>query len=270
MPLHAVTFADLIRSFASPKAPLIFDVRREKPFGESARVIAGARWRSHLDVETWGRLLPKDRAVVVYCVHGHQVSQTACAVLRRLGIDAHFLEGGFEDFVAAGGPTLLKAALPKPWPAAPTRWVTRERPKIDRIACPWLIRRFIDPDAHIYYVAADQVVPVAKELDAIPYDVKDVEFTHRGELCSFDTFLDIFGIDDPPLRHVARIVRGADTARLDLEPECAGLAAFSFGLSAAHEDDHKALEIGSTMYDALYVWARDARSETHNWPAKAA
>jgi rhodanese-related sulfurtransferase len=270
MPLHAMTPADLIRRIGSPRAPLIFDVRREKPFGESDRVIAGARWRNHLDSEDWGRALPKDRSIVVYCVHGHQVSQAACTVLRRLGLDAHFLEGGFEDFKAAGGPTLLKAALPKPWPAAPTRWVTRERPKVDRIACPWLIRRFIDPEAHIYYVASDQVVPVAKELDATPYDVKDAEFGHHGELCSFDAFLDIFGVEDPALRHVARIVRGADTARPDLEPECAGLVALSFGLSAAYDDDHKQLEAGSALYDALYVWARDVRSATHNRPAKAA
>ncbi|MEC9367904.1 MAG: chromate resistance protein ChrB domain-containing protein, partial [Pseudomonadota bacterium] len=148
-----------------------------------------------------------------------------------------------------------------------SQWVTRERPKIDRLACPWLIRRFLDPDAVIHYVAPDLVKEVARETGGIPFDVDGVEYGHEGEFCSFDTLISKFGIDDPNLLHLARIVRGADTARLDMEPQCAGLLAIALGISAGHSNDHEALGVGMAVYDALYAWTRFARSETHNWPS---
>jgi hypothetical protein len=148
------------------------------------------------------------------------------------------------------------------------KWVTRERPKIDRIACPWLVARFIDDEADFLYVPADRVLEVAAETGAIPYDVPGVELSHVGELCSFDAFLTKYGLDgDPALRELAVIVRGADTARLDLAPQAAGLLALSLGLSALfRDDDHEALRHGMVMYDALYAWLREARGETHGWP----
>ena len=146
------------------------------------------------------------------------------------------------------------------------KWVTRERPKIDRIACPWLIARFIDEQPEFLYVPRDRVRAVAEETDAIPYDVPDVELGHVGDLCSFDAFLSNYGLDDPALHQLATIVRGADTSRLDLAPQSAGLFAISLGLSANFADDHEMLGHGMVLYDALYAWCRDRQDETHNWP----
>lgn len=147
------------------------------------------------------------------------------------------------------------------------RWVTRERPKIDRIACPWLIARFIDEEPEFLYVPNDQVLAVAEGQGAIPYDIPNVELSHVGEKCSFDAFLDKYGLgEDPALRQLAAIVRGADTSRLDLTPQSAGLFAISLGLSAVFADDHEMLGHGMTMYDALYAWCCSGQGETHNWP----
>jgi len=146
------------------------------------------------------------------------------------------------------------------------KWVTRERPKIDRIACPWLIKRFIDQDPEFLYVPPDQVLEVARSTGAIPYDIPDVELSHVGELCSFDAFLNKNGLNDPALQHLARIVRGADTSRHDLTAQSGGLFAISLGLSANFPDDHEMLDHGMVIYDALFRWCRDLQSETHNWP----
>ena len=146
------------------------------------------------------------------------------------------------------------------------KWVTRERPKIDRIACPWLIARFIDEQPEFLYVPSDRVQAVTEETDAIPYDVPGVELSHVGDLCSFDAFLSKYHLDDSALHQLATIVRGADTSRLDLTPQSAGLFAISLGLSANFADDHEMLGHGMVMYDALYAWCRDRQGETHNWP----
>jgi hypothetical protein len=150
--------------------------------------------------------------------------------------------------------------------------VTRRRPKIDRVACPWLIRRFLDPQARILYVDPDQVVDVARETGAIPFDIEGVEISHEGARCSFDTMLKLFGLEDEPtLNRLALIVRGADTARPDLAPEAAGLHAVSLGLSAlAGDDDHGLLQQGFMVYDGLFAYLRFAAQERHNWPAKVA
>jgi hypothetical protein len=145
-------------------------------------------------------------------------------------------------------------------------WVTRERPKIDRIACPWLILRFIDAQAQFHYVPADQVIAIAKQTGAIPYDVPGAELTHVGELCSFDAFLKRYQLDDPALSQLAVIVRGADTSRLDLAPQSAGLYAISLGLSATLTNDHEMLRHGLVMYDALYAWCAKLQNETDAWP----
>jgi len=148
------------------------------------------------------------------------------------------------------------------------KWVTRERPKIDRIACPWLITRFIDPEPEFLYVPADRVLAVAEEQDAVPYDIPGVEFSHVGELCSFDAFLSKYELKEPALEQLAKIVRGADTSRLDLTPQSAGLFAISLGLSASFSDDHEMLAHGMVMYDALYAWCRSCQDEQHSWPPK--
>ena len=146
------------------------------------------------------------------------------------------------------------------------KWVTRERPKIDRIACPWLIARFIDRAPEFLFVPPAEVLAVAARDDAIPYDVPDVELSHVGEKCSFDAFLARYRLDDPALAQLALIVRGADTGRPELTPQSAGLLAVSLGLSHCFADDHEMLRHGMVLYDALYAWARHRRSETHGWP----
>jgi hypothetical protein len=148
------------------------------------------------------------------------------------------------------------------------KWVTRERPKIDRIACPWLIAKFIDNEAEFLYVPSGDVLRVANETGAIPYDIPGVEFSHVGELCSFDAFLKKYHLTDPALQQIAQIVRGADTSRLDLTLQSEGLYAISLGLSRIFPNDHEMLKHGMVMYEALYAWCQDCQKESHNWPPK--
>jgi len=149
------------------------------------------------------------------------------------------------------------------------KWITRERPKIDRIACPWLIARFIDKEPEFLYVPASRVLEMAEKAGAVPYDIPGVEMTHVADLCSFDAFLAKYKLNDPALQQLALIVRGADTSRLGLTPQSAGLYAISLGLSAQFSDDHEMLRHGMVMYDALYAWCQSCQAETHNWPPKS-
>jgi rhodanese-related sulfurtransferase len=267
---NRISSQELNRLIGTADCPIIVDVRREPVFRAAPTRIAGAVWRDHLKAAEWGRELPAGRPVVVCCVHGHNVSALAASLLAALGVDLSVLDGGIEAFAQAGG-----ALVAREGPGVdvtntkPSVWVTRERPKIDRIACPWLIRRFIDPFAVFHFVPAEWVNDVAKELGAIPYDIEGVHYSHRGDTCTFDTLVSEFAISDPAMLHLARIVRGADTARLDLEPQAAGLLAISLGLSAIESDDLRQLEKGMPIYDALYGWCRHATAERHNWPAKA-
>lgn len=261
----AISAGELAWQVGTAAAPLVIDVRRRPVFEADGQRIAGAIWRDHRAAASWGAALPTGRPVVVYCIHGHNVSQGAVAALRALGLEARHLEGGIEAFRAAGGALVAKGGALPPAEDRPTRWVTRERPKIDRIACPWFVRRFVDPRAEVLYVVAEWVKETAAEFDAIPFDIPDVDYSHDGERCSFDAFLSRFGVTDPALQQVARVVRGADTAHPELAPEAAGLAALSLGLARAIDDDQALLAAGMTLYDALYAWARGARDETHDW-----
>jgi rhodanese-related sulfurtransferase len=260
----SISFQDLYARLGTAAAPVLIDVRRAAAFAQAQTLIASAIARPPEEVERWRRELPRDRTVVVYCVHGHEVSQNTAAALRAADLDARYLEGGIEAWEHAQLPTRRKIG------ATPGKWVTRERPKIDRIACPWLIKRFIDPDAEFIYVPAHEVLVVANATGATPYDVDGVAFTHEGERCSFDTIIRVYDIHDPTLDRLATIVRGADTSRHDLAPQCAGLFAISLGLSANFPDDHAMLAHGITIYDALYTWCRSLQSEARNWPAKTA
>jgi len=237
----SITAAELKQSLRTSTPPLVIDVRRNARFLESPYFIKGALRRDPERLEEWQRALP-NADIVVYCVHGHEVSQNAAKAL-----GARYLEGGIEHWREEGGETIAKPV------GAPTRWVTRERPKIDRIACPWLIRRFIDADAKFLYVPAAQV---KETVQAIPFDVPGAEFGHHGERCSFDAFIEQFNLRDPALDRLARIVRAADTHRLDLAPEAAGLLAISTGLGKTIADDHALLEQGMAVYDALYAACR--------------
>jgi rhodanese-related sulfurtransferase len=262
MDAPAISAASLRQSLASGQPPLVIDVRKGPTFLGAPDLIRGALRRDPLRVADWSRTLPSGADVVVYCVHGHEVSQGAAKALCAAFPDtlgARYLEGGIEAWRAAGGELFGKPE------GASSRWVTRERPKIDRIACPWLVKRFVDPDAEFLYVPAPDVKKVAGERKAVPYDVPEVEFSHDGDLCSFDAFIKHFRLHDPALDELALIVRGADTNRLEFAPQSAGLAAFSLGLSINFQDDHAMLERGMIMYDALYAWCRKGKNETHTW-----
>ncbi|NQW12320.1 MAG: chromate resistance protein [Alphaproteobacteria bacterium] len=265
-----ISCEQLIKRVGSADYLVVVDVRRRAAFEADDVTLPAALWRDHTRVENWLADMPMDRPVVVYCVHGHQVSRSAVSALRLHGVDASILDGGIDAYRAAGGPVVRQSPVAPADAAVSSRWVTRERPKIDRVACPWFIRRFVDARAEIHYVHADWVIGVAEELGGVPFDVPDVDFTHDGDRCSFDAFLDHFGVDDPSLRQLAEIVRGADTARLDLAPQAAGLLAMALGMSAANADDHATMEKGFVLYDALYAWLRFASDETHNWPVVAA
>ncbi len=262
--ISAMTVSELAKLAGTAKAPLLIDVRREPAFQSNGSLIAGAIRRAPEGVEQWRVGLPTGRPVVVYCAHGQEVSQSVASALCSAGTDASYLAGGLAAWTERNLPLRRKRGTEG---QSPSQWVTRERPKIDRIACPWLIRRFIDPEAAFIYVPADRVRAIAEETGATPYDVAGVEFSHEGERCSFDTFLRIFGIADPALDYLAVIVRGADTSCHDLSPQCGGLFAISLGLSANFSDDHEMLEHGMVIYDALYTWCRSLQAETHNWPS---
>jgi rhodanese-related sulfurtransferase len=254
----SISAADLRQSLRSSEPPLVIDVRKQDRFLESPYLLRGALRRDPAQVVSWKNTLPKAASIVVYCMHGHEVSQSVAAAL-----NARYLEGGFEAWREADGELATKPR------GASGRWVTRERPKIDRIACPWLIRRFIDPGAEFLYVPTPDVKRIAQERDAMPYDIPDVEFSHEGERCSFDAFLKYFRLQDPALAELALIVRGADTNRLELAPQAPGLAAISLGLSRNFRDDHEMLAHGMIMYDALYAWCKEGKSEIHTWNPQA-
>lgn len=247
----------------SESAPIIVDVRRDADFAAADTLVAGAFHHSPDHVEQWRTDLPSGRQIVTYCIPGREVSQGVAAALRLMGVEANFLEGGITNWIEQALPTRRNIG------AAPSKWVTREHPKIDRIACPWLIRRFINPNAEFFYVPKERVLAVARQTGGIPYDIDGVEFTHEGERCSFDTILRIYNIKDPALDHLATIVRGADTSRHDLSRQCGGLFAISLGLSGNFPDDHEMPKHGMVIYDALYTWCRNLQAETHNWPARA-
>lgn len=261
-----ITIDEFRTILGTADSPRVIDVRRRAAYDADASTLPTASWRDHALVDDWaGEIAPGER-IIVACSHGAGVSQLAAAALRRKRVDARALAGGIEAWKKAGGTTLLKSALFSAAHGRPSRWVTRVRPKIDRIACPWLIRRFIDSRAEFYFVEPSCVVAVAKDLEATPYDIDGVEMSHDGELCTFDTLISKFGLSDPALDILARIVRGADTGRLDLAPQAAGLLAVSLGISTiSRGDDHAALERGFPVYDALYAWQRHAAAETHNW-----
>ena len=257
--MSGMTVTELSEALATSTPPLVIDVRRREAFLKDTKTLGGALRRDPDRVSAWARELPSAETVVVACVHGHQVSQGVAEALNAEGRKAYFLEGGFADWQAAGGQCDSKPE------GASTRWITRERPKIDRIACPWLISRFVDKNAEFLYVPTQDVRDAAKSRDAIPYDIADVHFSHDGELCSFDAFLKHYRLNDPALRQLAVIVRGADTARLELAPQAPGLAAISLGLSRNFADDQEMLGHGMVMYDALYTWCREGQDELHTW-----
>jgi rhodanese-related sulfurtransferase len=261
-----ITAAQMSRLVGLPDAPTLIDVRIPDDLALDPRMLPGADQRSHKSVADWARDYA-GRRVVVVCQRGQKLSEGVAAWLRHEGVAAENLEGGFEAWRDAGGLLVSTGKLPPRDAAGRTLWVTRSRPKVDRIACPWLIRRFVDPRAVFLFVAASEVAAVADRFGAAPFDIDGVFWSHRGERCTFDIMIEEFGLAAPALDRLAEIVRAADTARLDLAPQAAGFLAASLGLSRMFKDDLAQLDAGMLLYDAFYRWCRDASEETHNWPA---
>jgi rhodanese-related sulfurtransferase len=263
---NMISAEKLNRLIGTPHAPLLIDVVTDEDFEENPAHLPGSIRHAHTDVANWGKAL-SGQSVVVVCNKGLKLSQGTAAWLRQLGASAQVLEGGRLGWQEAKLPMIPAKAVPRRNAEGKTVWVTRARPKIDRIACPWLIRRFVDPDAVILFVAPSEVTAVAERFDATPFDIEDTFWSHRGELCTFDVMLQEWNLATEPLLHLATIVRGADTARPDLAPEVPGLLAASLGLSRMFADDLEQLEADMILYDAFYRWCRDATEETHNWPS---
>lgn len=259
-----ITVQQLSRLIGMPDQPCIVDVRLDEDYAADRRLIPASFRMAHaeagsLDIPRCGE------RVVVVCEKGRKLSQGVAAQLRDRGIAAETLEGGFQAWKAGEGLLVNADAIPAPRADGRTVWVTRARPKIDRVACPWLIRRFVDPHALFLYVDQAEVEAVAEIFGATPFDIGGVFWSHRGEACTFDTMIEEFGLASEPLLHLARIVRGADTDRLDLTPQSPGFLAAALGLSRMHKDDLAQLDAAMTLCDAFYRWCRDAVGESHNW-----
>ena len=263
--VNSIASEKLARLIGTPKCPALLDVRTDDDFSTDPRLVPGSVRRSPDTAGEWVADF-RGRSAVVICQKGLKLSHGVAALLREAGASAEVLEGGFAAWAQSGFSLVPTGKLPPRNRQGRTLWVTRERPKIDRIACPWLIRRFVDPAALFMFIAPSEVEAVAKQFGAAPFDIEGVFWSHRGEACTFDVMVDEFGLASPALLRLAAIVRGADTARLDLAPEAPGLLAASLGLSRMYADDLEQLEAGLTLYDAFYRWSRDAISETHNWP----
>lgn len=262
----SISVAQLSRLVGTPDAPVVLDVRTADDIAADPHTLPGSRQRDYRTAGAWAGDYT-GQFVAVVCQRGLKLSQGVAAWLRQAGARAVSVDGGFEGWASSGSLLVSPESLPGRDQQGRTVWVTRSRPKIDRIACPWLIRRFIDPSAVFLFVTPSEVEAVADRFGATPFDIEGVFWSHRDDLCTFDVMLEEFGLASDPLRRLASIVRAADTARLDLAPEAAGLLAASLGLSRMYRDDLAQLDAAMTLYDAFYRWARDATGETHNWPA---
>ena len=269
---NSISADKLLRLLGRPDEPELIDVCTDEDFAANPYLVPGALRRAWADVPAWGpALAATGRPAVVICKKGLKLSHGVAAWLRHQGMPADSLEGGVVAWQAAGQPMVPGAGLPQRDAQGRTVWVTRSRPKVDRIACPWLIRRFVDPEAVFLFVAPSEVLDVAQRFAATPFDVDhpDVHWSHRGERCTFDLMVEAFGLETAALKRLATIVRGADTGRPELAPESAGLLAASLGLSRMYADDLAQLEAGMGLYDAFYRWCRDATDEGHDWPPAA-
>ncbi len=261
-----ITVSQLSRLVGLANAPAVVDVRVDEDVAADPRLLPGAYRRPYQNVSLWAPEYA-GKSVIVVCQKGLKLSQGAAAWMRHEGIDAQTLEGGFEAWRNARELLVRADKLPPRDEKGRTVWVTRARPKVDRIACPWLIRRFIDPSAVFLFVAPSEVTAVAERFNATPLDIDDTFWSHRGDTCTFDTMIDVLELKSEALLQLARVVRGADTAKLELAPQSAGLLAASLGYSRMFRDDLQQLEAAMPLYDAFYRWCRDATAETHNWPS---
>ena len=264
---NEITPNQLLRLIGTPNAPVIIDISIDPDFDDDPFLIPGSFRHPHTDLPGLKTRLA-GRACVVTCQKGLKLSQGMVALLRADGHKAEYLSGGKFGWRALVGALCIPAATLPDLIDGATLWVTRHRPKIDRIACPWLIRRFVDPQARFLFVSRQEVTGVADRYSATPFDIEDAFWSHRGDACTFDTMLDEFGLQSSALDRLAQVIRAADTNRHDLAPEAAGVLALSVGLSRQYRDDQEQLKAGLPLYDALYRWARDGANESHDWPER--
>ncbi|MCK0094607.1 sulfurtransferase/chromate resistance protein [Yoonia sp. F2084L] len=257
---NEISPAILMRLIGTSQCPVIVDVCIDDDFAEDPHLVPTAFRHPHTDMDSLIARLD-ERDVVITCHQGLKLSQGVAAHLRARGFNAQIVTGGNEAWKDAKLPRVPAEKIPG------KLWMTRHRPKIDRIACPWLIRRFIDPTAEFLFVPPSSVVGVADRFNATAFDIAGGTWSHEGDLCTFDKMIAVFGLTHPALDMLATVVRAADTNRHDLAPQAAGLLAVSVGLSRMFRDDTEQLEAGMLIYDALYRWARDGQDEGHDWPA---
>jgi rhodanese-related sulfurtransferase len=257
-----ITVAQLSRLIGLPGAPVLADVRTDQEYKSDPCLIPTAQRHPSTGVESWCTRYAGNPIVVV-CQNGGTPSQTVAARLRHEGYEAQTLEGGYDTWRELRQPLLRASKVPQRDNEGRTIWVTRARPKVVRVACPWLIRRFIDPRAIFLFVPPGEVAGVAEHAKATPFDADGAFWSDRGEKTPFDVMLEEFGLDSEPLLRVARIIRGADTGRLDLTPQSAGLLATCLGYSRMYRDDLEQLTAAMPQFDALYRWSRDAVDERH-------
>jgi rhodanese-related sulfurtransferase len=258
-----ITVAQLARLIGLPGAPVLVDVRTADKFKCDPQLIPTARRHPSTGVDAWCRRY-SGQSIVVICQSGGTPSQAVAARLRHEGFEAQTLADGFDAWRELRQPLLRASSIPPPDNEGRTVWVTRARPKVVRIACPWLIRRFVDPSAVILFVPPAEVAGVSEHAKATPFDVDAAFWSDRGENTTFDVMVEEFGLAREPLLRVARIVRGADTGRLDLTPQSAGLLATCLGYSRMYRDDLVQLAAAMPQFDALYRWSRDAIDERHS------
>ncbi len=262
---NEITAPQLMRLIGTPDCPVLVDVCTPEDHAEDPFLIPGAIRHSHQDLPGLAQRVQGQHAIIV-CQKGLKLSQGIAAFLNAEGIRAEYLQGGMFGWRENYSTPRIAAERVPPIVHGSTLWVTRHRPKIDRIACPWLIRRFVDRKARFLFVSPSEVMNVADRLGATPFDMEDIFWSHRGEACTFDTMLDEWNLRTDALDRLSTVVRGADTNRHDLHPAAAGLLAISVGLSRQFRDDQAQLEAGLNLYDALYRWARDGHDEGHDWP----
>ena len=260
---NQITPAQLMRLIGTPDAPTILDVRIPEDVTRDPRLIPGSHQRPHDQIAAPILMeAGSTRRTVVVCAMGRKLSEGVAAILRCQNTPAEVLEGGAVAWAQSGLPMTPIAHRPPG-----SLWVTRHRPKIDRIACPWLIRRFVDPGARFLFVAPAEVQAVADRFNATPFDIENCFYSHRGDRCTFDTMLDHWSLRTDALQILSTVIRAADTNSHDLSPQAAGLLAISVGLSRQFRDDLQQMGAGMHIYDALYRWARDGQDEGHDWPA---
>jgi rhodanese-related sulfurtransferase len=249
--------SNLMRLIGTPNCPALIDVCIDTDFADAPYLVPTATRLPHNDIDAISAQVAGREAVII-CQKGKKLSHGVAARLRSMNINAQVLAGGNVGWADARLPRVPAANIPG------SLWVTRHRPKIDRIACPWLIRRFVDPNATFMFVPPSQVTDVAERFDATPFDIPDTFWGHRGDQCTFDTMISEFGLGSPALNTLATVVRAADTGKHEIAPQAAGLLAISVGLSRLHRNDDEQLEAGIAIYDALFRWARDGQDEAHD------